>query len=225
MASRVGRVDKTFRKPILRMLSIPLWYIFFRVSKLDTLTMGSKLSCCFHVKKTPPAAEQELEALRDIQVKVDCTTAINFAPLNSPWKYVFHASFKPLSSINNLHIRQSLVRQKSSLTGIKAPTTTPLGSGVPTSLSTTCQRPRRRGVGLPQLLHTLPLVLGPKEEWTRGEWNPGWGELMPIDMSKDLLLSGQCRKWKIFFLCSKRDRCRWRIVFLQSWPTANYTQF
>ena len=154
-----------------------------------------------------------------------CTTAINFAPLNSPWKYVFHASFKPLSSINNLHIRQSLVRQKSSLTGIKAPTTTPLGSGVPTSLSTTCQRLWRRGVGLPQLLHTLPLVLGPKEEWTRGEWNPGWGELMPIDMSKDLLLSGQCRKWKIFFLCSKRDRCRWRIVFLQSWPTTNSTQF
>ena len=46
--------------------------------------MGSKLSCCFHVRKTPPAAEQELEALRDIQVEVDCTTAINFAPLNSP---------------------------------------------------------------------------------------------------------------------------------------------
>ena len=35
--------------------------------------MGSKLSCCFHVKKTPPAAEQELEALRDIQVEVDCS--------------------------------------------------------------------------------------------------------------------------------------------------------
>merc|ERR1719285_1399006 len=31
--------------------------------------MGSKLSCCLRVKKTP-AAEQELEALRDIQVEV-----------------------------------------------------------------------------------------------------------------------------------------------------------
>ena len=35
--------------------------------------MGSKLSCCFHAKKTPPAAEQELEALRDIKVEVGCT--------------------------------------------------------------------------------------------------------------------------------------------------------
>ena len=35
--------------------------------------MGSKLSCCFHVKKSPPAAEQELEALRHIQVEVDCS--------------------------------------------------------------------------------------------------------------------------------------------------------
>ena len=103
-----------------------------------------------------------------------CTTAINFPPLNSPWKYVFHASFKPLSSIYNLHIRQSLVRQKPSPTGITAPTSTPLGSGVPASLPTTCQRPRRRGVGLPQLVHTLPLVLGPK-----GEWNPCWGERCP----------------------------------------------
>ena len=41
--------------------------------------MGSKLSCCFREKKTPPAAEQELEALRDIQVEVGYTTAINFA--------------------------------------------------------------------------------------------------------------------------------------------------
>jgi len=32
--------------------------------------MGSKLSCCFRVKKNPPAAEQELEALRDIQREV-----------------------------------------------------------------------------------------------------------------------------------------------------------
>ena len=71
-----------------------------------------------------------------------------------------------------LHIRQGLVRQNPSPTGIKAPTTTPLGSGVPPSLSTTSQRPRRRGVGLPQLLHTLPLVLGPKGEWTQGEWYP-----------------------------------------------------
>ena len=35
--------------------------------------MGSKLSCCFRVKKNPPAAEQELEALRDIQVEIDST--------------------------------------------------------------------------------------------------------------------------------------------------------
>ena len=183
--------------------------------------MGGKLSCCFHVNKPPPAAEQGLEALRDIQVEVDCTTVINFPPPNRYWKYVFHACFKLL----NLHIRISPVRQNPSPTGIKAPTTTPLGSGVPPSLSTTSQRPRRRGVGLPQLLHTLPLVLGPKEEWTRGEWNACWGELMPIDMFKALLLSGQCRKWKVFFLCSKRHRCRWRIVFLQSWPTSNSTQF
>ena len=44
--------------------------------------MGSKLSCCFHAKKTPPAAEQELEALRDIQVEVDCTFVQQ--PLNLP---------------------------------------------------------------------------------------------------------------------------------------------
>ena len=110
-------------------------------------------------------------------------------------------------------------------TGINAPATTPSGSGVPTSLSTTSQRPRWRGVGLPQLLHTLSLVLGPKEEGTRGKWNPCWGELMPLNMSKALLLSGQCGKWKVLFLwCSKRDRCRCRIVFFQSWPITNSTQ-
>ena len=48
---------------------------------------------------------------------------------------------------------------------------------------------------------------------------------MPIYMSKALLLSGQCRKWNVFFLCSKRDRCRWRIVFFQSWSNTNSTQF
>ena len=157
--------------------TIRIWYIFFRVSKPDTLIMGSKLSCCFRVKKTLPAAEQELEALRDIQREVDCTTAINFSPPNSHWKYV--SQCLTWTSEQNLHIRQSLVRQKPSPTGITAPTTTPLGSGVPASLPTTCQRPRRRGVGLPQLVHTLPLVLGPKGEWTQGEWYPCWGERCP----------------------------------------------
>ena len=86
---------------ILSIKTIRIWYIFFRVSKPDTLIMGSKLSCCFRVKKTPPAAEQELEALRDIQreVDVDCTTASNFSPPNSHWKYVFHAWLEPRSSI------------------------------------------------------------------------------------------------------------------------------
>ena len=55
--------------------------------------MGSKLSCCFRVKKNPPAAEQELEALRDIQreVDVDCATAINFSPTQQSLK--IRASF------------------------------------------------------------------------------------------------------------------------------------
>ena len=65
--------------------------------------MGSKLSCCFRVKKPPPTAEQELEALRDIQreVDVDCTTDINFPLPNSHshWKYVFQAWLEPRSSI------------------------------------------------------------------------------------------------------------------------------
>ena len=86
---------------ILSIKTIRIWYIFFWVSKPDTLIMGSKLSCCFRVKKPPPAAEQELEALRDIQreVDVDCTTAINFPPSNSHWKYVSHAWLEPWSSI------------------------------------------------------------------------------------------------------------------------------
>ena len=78
-------------------------YIFFRVSKPDTLIMGSKLSCCFHVKKNPPAAEQELEALRDIQreVDVDCTTAINFSPTQQSLK--IRASFLTWTSEQHLH--------------------------------------------------------------------------------------------------------------------------
>ena len=50
--------------------------------------MGSKLSCCFHVKKTRPAAEQELEALRDIQMKVDCIVASNFSQNSCLMLYV-----------------------------------------------------------------------------------------------------------------------------------------
>ena len=113
---------------ILSIRTIRIWYIFFRVSKPDTLIMGSKLSCCFRVKKTLPAAEQELEALRDIQREVDCTTAINFSPPNSHWKYV--SQCLTWTSEQNLHIRQSLVRQKPSPTGTTAPTTTPLARGV-----------------------------------------------------------------------------------------------
>ena len=77
--------------------SIPLGYdlLSSEYHTLNTLTMGSKLSCCFRVRKTPPAAEQELEALRDIQMEVDCTTAINFPPPNSHFKYVLHAWLKP----------------------------------------------------------------------------------------------------------------------------------
>ena len=182
--------------------------------------MGSKLSCCFRVEKSLP--EQELEVLRDVQMEVECTAASNFIPTQQPHKIRVSCL---IWTSKHLFVNVLFVKSISS-TGIKVPTTTPSGSGVPTSLSTTSQRPHRRGVGLPQLLHTLPLVLGPKEEWTRGEWNACWGELMPMDMFKALLLSGQCRKWKVFFLwCSKRDRCRWRNVFFQSWPITNSTQF
>ena len=137
-----------------------------RESKLNTLIMGSKLSCCFHVKKTPPAAEQELEALRDIQMEVDCIAARNFSQNSC---FMLYFTSEHLSS--NVFFVKNI-----SSTGIKVPATTSSGSGVPTPLSTTSQRPRRRGVGLPQLLHTLPLVLGPKGEWTQGEWYPCWGE-------------------------------------------------
>ena len=41
---------------ILSIRTIRIWYIFFRVSKPDTLIMGSKLSCCFRVKKPPPCS-------------------------------------------------------------------------------------------------------------------------------------------------------------------------
>ena len=154
-------------KWFLRKLPILFWYIFFRESKLGTLIMGSKLSCCFRVEQSLP--EQELEVLRDVQMEVECTAASNFIPTQQPHKIRVSCL---IWTSKHLSVNVLFVKNISS-TGIKVPATTSLGSGVPTSVPTTSQSPRWRRVGLPQLLHTLPLVLGPKEEWTQGEWNPG----------------------------------------------------
>ena len=145
----------------------------FRESKLGTLIMGSKLGCCFRVEKSLP--EQEVEVFRDVQMGVECTAASNFIPTQQPHKIRVSCL---IWTSKHLSVNVLFVKNISS-TGIEVPATTPSGSGVPPSLSTASQRPQRRGVGLPQLLHTLPLVLRPKEEWTQGEWNPGWGERSP----------------------------------------------
>ena len=48
-------VDKEFRKPFLRKVSIPLWYVFFRVSKLDT-NYGKQVELLFSREENPPCS-------------------------------------------------------------------------------------------------------------------------------------------------------------------------
>ena len=66
---------------------------FLQSIKTRHFNYGEQIELLFSCEEKPPAAEQELEALRDIQreVDVDCTTAINFSPTQQSLK--IRASF------------------------------------------------------------------------------------------------------------------------------------